>query len=273
MSLFQATKPLLADGAMGTQLMAQGLTFPDSFEALNLSDPKRIQTIHKSYLDAGAELIWTHTFGANHFRLAAHGLENAMAEINQHAVTNARLAGAKKIIGCLGPTGLNHEQADKISHATILKTYRQQAHILKEAGVEGLVAETFTSLAEARLVLEAMQTTFLPIAITLSPKNDLTLSDGLPLTSAFQTLISEGLTTIGINCTSPAVVLAALQVLKPLTKCPFLAKPHAGFPDAPISAKNFAEFGRQLIAEGASIIGGCCGTTPNYIRMLKLFIN
>jgi methionine synthase I (cobalamin-dependent) len=272
MPFFQTTKPLLADGAMGTQLIAQGLPVSTCFEALNLSDPKRIQAIHKSYLDAGAALIWTHTFGANHFRLATHGMETSMDEINKRAVDNARLAGAEKIIGCLGPTGLNRAQAEKIDHTDIFATYRQQAQTLMDAGVNALVAETFTTLAEARLVLKAMKTTSLPIAITLSPKNDLMLSDGLSLITAFQILISEGLNTIGINCTSPSVVLAAMQTLKPLTKSPFLAKPHTGSPNALISAKDFAEFGHALITAGASIIGGCCGTTPNYIKMLKPFV-
>jgi homocysteine S-methyltransferase len=274
---------LLGDGAMGTQLHARGVSFERSFDELNLTEPRIVEEIHRAYIAAGAELIETNTFGANRFKLARHGLEHKVREINLRAVKLAReareIAGEPTFLaGSVGPIGQQLAPIGRISLAQAQGAFKEQIEGLLEGGADLLVLETFTNLPELlAAVAAARETTDLPIVAQMTFAEDgLTLSAEEP-SQVVQALERAGVDVIGVNCgVGPQVALQVLETMRPLTKLPLSGQPNAGLPARVegrffyfATPEYFGTYARQAADLGIAYIGGCCGTTPAHIAAMR----
>ena len=275
--------PLLGDGAMGTQLHARGVSFERSFDELNLTEPTIVEEIHRAYIGAGAELIETNTFGANRIKLARHGLENRVRDINFRAVKLAReareIAGEPVFVaGSVGPIGQQLEPIGRISIAQATAAFQEQIAALLEGGADLLVLETFTNIPELlAAVTAARQTSDLPIVAQMTFAEDgLTLSAEEP-SQVVQALERAGVDVIGVNCgVGPQVALQVLETMRHHTRLPLSGQPNAGLPARVegrffyfATPEYFATFARQAAELGVAYIGGCCGTTPAHIAAMR----
>jgi homocysteine S-methyltransferase len=283
-----ADRPILADGAMGTVLYARGITINRCYDELNLTDPGLILAIHEEYLQAGAEILETNTFGANRIRLGRHGLAGKVAEINAAGVRIARQAvehlkekqaGEAWVAGALGPLGVRLEPLGKTGLDEARAAFAEQIRALAEAGVDLLIIETMPALNEAHEALQAAHETApeLPVLVMVTVDDENNCLDGASPEQAAALLTEWGANAIGINCsTGPATVLTAIEAMRTATTLPLAAMPNAGMPRA-IEGRNIylcspeymASFARKAIASGVQIVGGCCGTTPNHIRAMR----
>jgi homocysteine S-methyltransferase len=283
-----ANRPILADGAMGTVLYARGIFINRCYDELNISDPGLILSIHEEYLQAGAELLETNTFGANHFRLARHGLAGKVAEINAAGVHLARQAvehlkekqaAEAWVGGSVGPLGVRLEPLGKTGLEEARAAFAEQIRALAEAGVDLLIIETMPALNEAHEALLAAREAApqLPVLVMVTVDDESNCLDGASPANAAALLTEWGADAIGVNCsTGPATVLTAIEAMRTATTLPLAAMPNAGMPRA-VEGRNIylcspeymASFARKAIAAGAQIVGGCCGTTPNHIRGMR----
>ncbi|MGC1421992.1 MAG: bifunctional homocysteine S-methyltransferase/methylenetetrahydrofolate reductase [Terracidiphilus sp.] len=283
-----SSRPVLADGAMGTVLYARGVFINRCYDELNLSDPNLILSIHEDYLQAGAEILETNTFGANRFRLTRHGLASKVAEINAAGVKLARQAvdhlqekqaGTAYVAGSIGPLGVRLEPLGKTGLDEARAAFAEQIRALADAGVDMLIIETMPALNEAREALLAAEETApqLPVLVMVTVDDDSNCLDGSSPQQAAALLTEWGADAIGVNCsTGPSTVLTAIEAMRTATTLPLAAMPNAGMPRA-IEGRNIylcspeymASFARKAIAAGAQIVGGCCGTTPNHIRAMR----
>ena len=283
-----ATRPLLADGAMGTVLYARGIFINRCYDELNLSDPGLILGVHEEYLQAGAELLETNTFGANRFRLARHGLADKVTDINAAGARMAReavehlrekQAGEAWVGGSVGPLGVRLEPLGKTGLDEARAAFAEQIRALAAGGVDLLIIETMPALNEAREALAAARETApeLPVLVMVTVDDDSNCLDGSSPERAAALLTEWGAGAIGVNCSSgPATVLTAIEAMRTATTLPLAAMPNAGMPRA-VEGRNIylcspeymASFARKAITAGAQIVGGCCGTTPNHIRAMR----
>src|SRR5438876_1841982 len=278
-----ARGPLLGDGAMGTQLHARGVSFERSFDELNLTEPKIVEEIHRAYISAGAELIETNTFGANRIKLARHGLEGRVRDINFRAVKLAReareISGEPVFLaGSVGPIGQQLEPIGRITIAQATAAFEEQIAALLEGGADLLVLETFTNLPELlAAVSAAKKTTDLPIVAQMTFAEDgLTLSAEEP-SQVVQALERAGVDVIGVNCgVGPQVALEVLEAMRHETRLPLSGQPNAGLPARVegrffyfATPEYFATYARQAADLGVAYIGGCCGTTPAHIAAMR----
>jgi homocysteine S-methyltransferase len=283
-----ASRPVLADGAMGTVLYARGVFINRCYDELNLSDPGLILSIHEEYLHAGAEIIETNTFGANRFRLARHGLAGNVAQINAAGVRLARQAiehvrekqaGTAWIAGSVGPLGVRLEPLGKTGLEEARAAFAEQIDALTEAGVDLIIIETMSALNEAREALAAAREIApdLPVLVMVTVDEESNCLDGSSPAQAASLLTEWGAGAIGVNCsTGPVTVLTAIEAMRAATALPLAAMPNAGLPRS-VEGRNIylcspeymAEFARNAIAAGVQIVGGCCGTTPNHIRAMR----
>jgi homocysteine S-methyltransferase len=283
-----ASRPLLADGAMGTVLYARGIFINRCYDELNLSDPGLILAIHEEYLQAGAEILESNTFGANRFRLARHGLAGKVAEINAAGVRLARQAvehlkekqaGEAWVSGSVGPLGVRLEPLGKTGLDEARAAFAEQIRVLAEAGVDLLSIETMSALNEAREALAAAREVapHLPVLVMVTVDDESYCLDGASPQQAAALLTEWGASAVGVNCsTGPTSVLTAIEAMRSATSLPLAAMPNAGLPRA-IEGRNIylcspeymASFARKAIQAGAQIAGGCCGTTPNHIRAMR----
>ncbi|MFQ5613874.1 MAG: bifunctional homocysteine S-methyltransferase/methylenetetrahydrofolate reductase [Anaerolineae bacterium] len=277
--------PLVADGAMGTMIYGRGVAFDQCFDALNLTDPGLVAEVHRAYIDAGAELIETNTFGANRFKLAAHGLEDKVAEINTAAVELARRvvqATFKPVYigGSVGPLGVRLAPYGRVRPAQAYDAFREQIEALVEAGVDLIIIETMEDLYEITQAVTAARnlTEAVPILATMTfARDDHTLLGDSPAKVA-RTLTDLGADIIGVNCSSgPAQVLRVLQGMRrEVPQARFSIMPNAGWPEQvggrimyPATPEYFAEYALAFTEAGAGIVGGCCGTTPGHIAAMR----
>ena len=282
------TRPVLADGAMGTVLYSRGILISRCYDELNLSDPGLIHSVHEEYLQAGAEILETNTFGANRFRLARHGLAGKVAEINAAGVRIARQAvirqrekqgGEAWVAGAMGPLGVRLEPLGKTGLDEAREAFAEQIHALAQAGADLLIAETMPALNEAREALAAARQVApkLPILVMVTVDDDSNCLDGSSPEQAAALLTEWGADAIGVNCsTGPTAVLTAMEAMRGATTLPLAAMPNAGMPRA-VEGRNvylcspeyMASFARKAINAGVQVVGGCCGTTPNHIRAMR----
>jgi homocysteine S-methyltransferase len=283
-----ASRPLLADGAMGTVLYGRGIFINRCYDELNLSDPGLILAIHEEYLQSGADILETNTFGANRFRLARHGLTEKVAEINAAGVRLARQAvehlkdkqaGEAWVAGSVGPLGVRLEPLGKTGLDEARAAFAEQISALAGAGADMLIIETMPALNEAREALIAAREMApdLPVLVMVTVDDESNCLDGSSPQQAAALLTEWGAGAIGVNCsTGPATVLTAIECMRKATTVPLAAMPNAGMPRA-VEGRNIylcspeymASFARKAIAAGAQIVGGCCGTTPNHIRAMR----
>ena len=274
--------PVLCDGAMGTLLYAKGIFINRCYDELNVSQPDLIRGLHHEYLQAGTEIIETNTFGGNSFRLARHGLENRVREIN---LAGARLGreAAKSfdvwVAGSVGPLGIRIEPLGKTSYEEARDAFREQIAALIEGGVNLLVLETFGYLEELHQAIQAAREVnpTIPVVAQVTIDEDGNCLDGSTPETFTPRLEEWGADVIGCNCSvGPVAMLDAIERVRALTSLPLSAQPNAGIPRS-VEGRNIylcspeymASYARKFVAAGVRLVGGCCGSTPEHIRVMK----
>jgi methionine synthase I (cobalamin-dependent)/5,10-methylenetetrahydrofolate reductase len=274
--------PALCDGAMGTLLYANGVFINRCYDELNLSQPDLIRGIHHSYLQAGAEIIETNTFGANAFRLARHSIADKVQDINRSGAKLAREAAKSFdvwVAGSVGPLGTRIEPLGKTSFEEARQAFRDQIAALAEGGVDLLMFETFGYLEELHQALLAAKDVGakLPLVVQVTIDEDGNCLDGSDPETFAPRLEDWGADVIGCNCSvGPVAMLDAIERVRAVTSLPLSAQPNAGIPRS-VEGRNIylcspeymASYARKFVAAGARIVGGCCGTTPDHIRVMK----
>ncbi|MFT8317776.1 MAG: bifunctional homocysteine S-methyltransferase/methylenetetrahydrofolate reductase [Sporolactobacillus sp.] len=271
---------LIGDGAMGTLLYSYGID--RCFEELNISHSEQVRHVHEAYIHAGADVIQTNTYGANQIKLARYGIENEVSAFNQAAVNLAKQAATSEtyVFGTIG--GIRGFQKQSTPIAEITRAFREQAEVLLDGDVDGLLLETYYDFDELREVLTlARKLTDRPIIAHVSMQEPGVLLNGLPLARALAALENLGANIVGTNCRlGPFHMIQALKGI-PLPKQAFLsAYPNSSLPDyregklyyenEPNYFKNYAAEFRN---EGVRLLGGCCGTTPVQIEAFKAGIS
>lgn len=277
-------KTLLADGAMGTMLHARGVGFDKCFDELNLTNPAAVADVHREYIEAGAELIITNTFGANRYKLSKHGLQDDVAEINRAGVELAKRVVAASfkdvlIAGDVGPLGVRIAPYGRVKLEEAREAFAEQVKALAEAGADLILIETMSDLYEIKeAITAAKENSTLPIIASVTfTRDDRTLLGDDPVKVAHRLAIA-GADVIGVNCSGgPSQLLRILKQMRqaePSAK--FWVKPNAGWPEQvsgrimyPADADYFGEYALQFREAGANIVGGCCGTTPQHIAVMK----
>lgn len=272
-------KVLIADGATGTELQKAGLPSGTPPELWNLDNPDAIEALHRSYLDAGSDIILTNTFGASPIKLATKGLENDAIRINQHAVEIARKSVEQYdayVIGDIGPSGKLLAPLGDLKVDDLFSAFQVQIRALVESGgVDAILIETMSDLEEAKTAVRAAKSiTTLPILVTFSFDSHGRTMMGLKPASAATEISTMGVNVIGANCgRTLSETLAAIQEIK--TASPdmvWMAKPNAGLPHLDsdhsvydVSPEIMADYSQKFINEGVKIFGGCCGSLPAHI--------
>lgn len=273
---------ILCDGAMGTLLYAKGVFINRCYDELNLSQPDLIRGIHHDYLQAGAEIIETNTFGANSFRLARHSLADKVKETNRAGARLAREAAKSFdvwVAGSVGPLGTRIEPLGKTSYQEARDAFRQQIQALVESGVDLLILETFGYLEEIHQAMLAARDIHpsIPIVAQVTIDEDGNCLDGSDPQTFTPKLAEWGADVIGCNCSvGPVAMLDAMERVRVLTSLPLSAQPNAGIPRS-VDGRNIylcspeymASYARKFVAAGVRLVGGCCGTTPDHIRVMK----
>jgi len=278
-------KPLLLDGAMGTMLQANGLQSGDCPEEWNISQPEIIKSIHKEYINAGADILLTNTFGANSIKLSNYQRENEAEMINKSAVNHCKKAveefgvtGRKVFIaGSIGPTGGILEPYGNLSVIKTYESYKQQAIILEKAGIELIILETFYDLEEIKTALRAVrENTDLMVFASMTFDKNLKTVYGITPENAVVTLEDQGADGVGANCgTGPETLLEVMKIMKSVCKKYLLVEPNAGLPEMvngkinyPATPEHMALYAGKFADLGINLIGGCCGTTPLHIKSM-----
>ncbi len=278
-----AQGPLLADGAMGTFLYDKGMSFDRSFDALNLTDPALIQSVHREYLRAGAEVIETNTFGANRYRLGAHGVvepARLVARAGARLARNAReeVGEAAFVAGAIGPLGKPVAPLGTIAREDAFDAYREQTEGLVEGGVDLLIVETQSDLTEATIAIDAIRAvTDMPLVVLFTFTEDLRTLHGAYPEDVVRTLAAMRVDVIGANCSvGPQGVLDVVARMRSRTDRPLAAMPNAGMPryhDGRFvylsSPEYLGAMACRFADAGALLIGGCCGTTPLHVRKMR----
>ena len=281
-----STETILADGAMGTMLHMRGIGFDQCFDELNLTHPPAVAEIHRSYIEAGAQLIITNTFGANRFKLAKHGLEDHVAEINRAGVDLAKRVVAASfrevlVAGDVGPLGVRIAPFGRVQPEQARAAFAEQIKALAEAGADLIVIETFSDLYEIREAIQAArETCSLPVVASVTfTRDDRTVLGDDPVKVA-RLLQEAGVDVIGVNCSGGPAQLS--RILKQMVQAvpdrsaKFWVKPNAGWPEQvggrimyPADPEYFGEYALSFREMGACIVGGCCGTTPQHIAAMR----
>jgi len=275
--------PLLADGAMGTMLYARGVPFDRCFDALNVDRPDLVTAIHGEYIAAGAELIETNTFGANRFKLSLHGLEDRVRATNVAGAAAARAAREASgrwvwIAGSIGPIGRPLAPLGTVKAGEARQAFAAQAKALAEGGVDLLIFETFSDLHElTEGVAAAKEVTGLPIIAQMTFTHEGKTLLGHTPAEIVARLEELGVAVIGANCSVGSQgVLEVMEQMVLVSRTPLSAMPNAGFP-AYVSGRiiyfsapqYMADYARQMVELGVTVVGGCCGTTPEHIQAMR----
>ncbi len=273
-----AAGPVVTDGAWGTELQARGLPAGELPDGWNLTHPERVAEVARAYVAAGSRVILTNTFGANRLRLAGHGLADRVAEINRRGVEISKQAAGPRarVFASIGPAG-KMLLTGETTAAELTDAFTEQAQALAEGGADALIIETMSDLEEAKLALAAAKTTGLPVVVCMvfdaGRDKDRTLMGATPEQVARE-LTAAGADVIGANCgVGIERYVPVCRRLRAATDRPVWIKPNAGLPVLEngrvvyhTTPEEFAGHVPELVAAGAGFIGGCCGTTPEFIR-------
>ncbi len=270
--------PIVTDGAWGTQLQGLGLEVGACPDGWNLTQPDKVEHVARAYVDAGSQIILTNTFGANRFVLSRHSLDDQVAEVNRAGVEISRRAAGDRarVFASMGPSGVMLMMGE-VTEDELQEAFAVQARAMAEGGADAIVVETMSDPAEAKLAVAAAKETGLPVVACLvfdsGPDEDRTMMGTTPEQAAEQ-MTEAGADVIGSNCGQGiAGFIKITQRLHSATDRPIWAKANAGLPELvdgqtvfAQTPEQFAEYVPQLIEAGATFIGGCCGTTPEFIR-------
>lgn len=286
--LAEISIPLLSDGAMGTVLNARSIDFGHCFDVLNLTHPALVAEIHRSYIEAGAQIIQTNTFGANRYKLALHGLGEQVTQINRagvELVQRVQVAASRDILiaGDVGPLGVRLAPYGRVQLEDAETAFAEQIQALIAAGVDLLILETFSDLYELiAAVRAARQVSEVPVVASMTfTRDDLTLLGDSP-TKVARTLVENDVDVIGVNCSGgPAQIWRILrQMHQAVPSARFSVMPNAGWPEQvggrimyPANPEYFGEYALAFCEAGASVVGGCCGTTPKHIAAMRLALD
>jgi homocysteine S-methyltransferase len=271
---------VVGDGAMGTMLYARGVFINRCFDELNLSNGALVKSVHDDYLDAGADMIETNTFGAHRFKLAPHGLESQVVKINREGARIAREAahGRALVAGSIGPIGKPLQPFGNIAAEEALAAYQEQVQGLVEGGVDLFILETMPSLDQAKAALQAVRSLSpLPVIVSLTFNEDGTTFYGDRPEDVVRELEALSVPVIGANCSQgPQPMLETVQRMVAVAKSARIsAMPNAGAPSFVdgryvylCTPEYMASYARRFIAAGVALVGGCCGTTPAHIKNL-----
>lgn len=275
------TKILTADGAMGTLLYSFGLE--NCHEEMNIEKPEIIEKIHLDYIEAGADVIQTNTYGANRIKLTRYGLASKVVEINEAAVRLAKKAaapGGQYVLGSIG--GIRGIRKSDYSLEEIVAALKEQAEVLIREKVDGILLETFYDFEELSETLKVIRNlTDLPIIAQVSMEEPGVLTNGMKLNDAFKTLENLGADIVGVNCRlGPYHTIQALEKVELPNKAYLSAYPNASLLDIEegrviyeSEVDYFAEQSVELCKQGVRLIGGCCGTTPKHIKAMKILLS
>jgi methionine synthase I (cobalamin-dependent)/5,10-methylenetetrahydrofolate reductase len=272
---------LICDGAMGTMLYAKGIFLNRCFDEMNLTHKELVAEVHQSYVRAGADILETNTFGANRIKLATFGLTERLHDINVQGGRIARLAARDQayVAGAMGPLGIRVEPWGKTGLDEAEGYFREQAQALVDGGVDLFMLETFRDLSELGAAVRAVRgVSPLPIVAQLTTGEDGHTLDGAPPEQFTPVLASLGADVIGLNCSvGPAAMLDTIEQMAERTTTRLSAQPNAGRPrdvegrNIYLSSPDYmASYARRFIAAGVRVVGGCCGTTPEHIRHIKI---
>ena len=272
---------IVFDGGVGTYLYDKGIFINTCFDELNLTNPDLVKELHRDYVAAGADVIETNTFGANRFRLAPHGLEKKVHDVN---LAGARLAveaadGKALVAGSVGPLGVQIEPLGKISLDEAKDAFKEQIGGLLSGGVDLIILETFALVLELRQALRALRELApgMPVIAQVTIGDDGRLISGGSLESFVAGVAEYAPDAVGLNCSvGPKSMLEALEELKTFTHLPISVQPNAGLPMS-LGGRNIymttpeymAEYSKRFILAGAHIVGGCCGTNPSHIKAIR----
>jgi methionine synthase / methylenetetrahydrofolate reductase(NADPH) len=273
---------IVADGAMGTMLYSRGVFINRCFDELNLSQPDLVRQIHQEYAKAGAEILETNTFGATRARLAAFGIAEKLKAINQAGVRLAREAAGENafVAGAIGPLGVRIEPLGPTSFTEAREIFREQAEALIEAGADLLILETFGNLDELRQAVLAAREAGgdqIPIVAQVTIDDFGHLPGGTDTETFTREMNSWPVDAIGLNCSvGPKATLETVELMMQHSTKPMSAMPNAGLPTR-VEGRNIylcspeymAQYARRLLWAGVKIIGGCCGTTPDHIKLIR----
>lgn len=276
-----ASGPVVTDGAWGTQLQERGLPIGACPDEWNLSHPDRVEEVARAYVEAGSRVILTNTFGANRLALARHGLADKAAAINRAGVEiSRRAARAKaKVFASLGPTGIVLMMGE-VQPAEVQAAFEEQARAVADAGADAMVLETFSDPAEIALAITAAKKTGLPVVACMTfdsgKDHDRTLMGTTPEQAA-AVLAEAGADCLGSNCGQGIEGFVKIaRRLRAASDRPIWIKANAGLPQMvdgravyAQTPEKFAALVPALVEAGASFVGGCCGTTPDFVRAVR----
>jgi homocysteine S-methyltransferase len=277
------SRVLVCDGAMGTMLYARGIFLNRSFDELNLTQPDLVAEVHQAYVRAGADVVETNTFGANRVKLAAFGLSDRVHAINVAGARIARHAARDQayVAGAIGPLGVRIEPWGKTGVDEAEAYFREQAEALIEGGVDLFVLETFRDVNEIGAAIRAVRALgSLPIVAQMTTEEDGNSLDGVAPETFVPELEERGADLVGLNCSvGPAAMLETLERMSSVAHVKLSAQPNAGRPRE-IEGRNLylctpdymASYARRFINAGVRLVGGCCGTTPEHIRAIKVAV-
>ncbi len=280
--------PLLCDGAMGTLLYARGVSLDACFDVLNLNNPRVVQSIHADYLAAGADCIETNTFGANRFKLAVHGMDGRVREINRRGVALARDVRESSgrdvlVLGSIGPLGKYLAPLGTVTTEEAQAAFLEQAEALLEGGVDAFVVETMSDLDEAALAVTAVRSiTDLPIVAQVAFTDDGATFTGRSAAEVGRFLRMLPIQALGANCSvGSSTLFEVLEQMQPEAGgLPLAIQPNAGLPSRIgerliyLSSPTYmAEYADRMVDAGARLVGGCCGTTPQHIAAMRTMLD
>lgn len=272
---------ILLDGATGSNMMAAGMPRGISTELWILEHPKPLVELQRAYVKAGSQIIYAPTFSCNPYSMKNFGKETEIRELNRSLVALSKEAAGGKayVAGDMTTTGKMMEPRGEMSYEKLFSIYTAQAEALLEAGVDLFAVETMLGVDETSVALDAIQSVCeLPVICSLSVEADGSGYYNGNAVEAVETLQSMGASAVGVNCSvGPDQLTAVIASMKKVAEVPVLAKPNAGMPFITDTGEavydmdpvRFAGHMRQLVEAGAGLVGGCCGTTPEYIREVK----